>query len=147
MSELKEEHREERRPRFPRLDRDVVLRLLEDPRIPAELRMQLWGILSYVSAVTNIDLATYRKLLFKTKYVLSLIKMSVPDYRHDLSFYILLEQVETYVVLQLRRSINGFERRMQTTQRVVYVPPQPQQIQPQHPGLLQKIAAVFGVRT
>lgn len=119
----------------------VFLEILDDFRVPEDLRKQLWGLLTHIAAVSNIDKQTYRQLLFKTKYVLSLIKMSVPDYSHDLNFYTLLEQIETYVILQLRRSIGGFERTMQVTQKIYHYTPQQRE---EREGLVGKVGKFFG---
>lgn len=91
-----------------------VMKLLKSTYLPEDVKEMLWGLVSQLIPLSNLDNVTYERLYWKTKYIITLAKAWLEYERERLSesnfvdSIMKLEQLEYLVILQLRRSVSGF---------------------------------------
>ena len=97
-----------------------IMHLLKATYLPEDVQSMLWGLVSQILPLSNLDAVTYERLVWKTKYIITLAKAWLDYSREQLEEEIFidsimkLEQLEYLIVLQLRRSVNGFWSKLLT---------------------------------
>lgn len=92
---------------FP-LSEAGLLAILEDDKVPEEIRGKAWAPISRSVPTTYIDKDEFRKFMAWADIISEFVMMSVPDY--DVSFDDVLykENLMFYVAMQLKKAQEGF---------------------------------------
>ncbi|MCD6541835.1 MAG: hypothetical protein J7K38_00730 [Thermoplasmata archaeon] len=90
--------------------------LIDIDRIPDDVLFSLWGIAHKIHQLTNFNAVDVRIMLRKVDNIFTYIRMSIPEYEYDFVMHNKLEQMELMFYSMIKRSEQGFERRMQATQ-------------------------------
>ena len=90
--------------------------LIDIDRIPDDVHFSLWGPTHKVHQLTNFNATDIQIMQRNVEIILSYIRMSIPEYEYDFIMKNKFEQVKLLFFSMIKRSEDGFERRMQATQ-------------------------------
>lgn len=95
--------------------------ILEEKAIPQEIKELFWAFSDQENALTNLTDSDIRNIINHLEIAFSYITMNKPDYNFNFADEIMLAQLRAKLMIKLKRSKLGFERKMQATQiREVY---------------------------
>lgn len=121
--------------------------LVKDTAIPKHLRKQeMWGFADKEMALSQLSAKDIDRVLTSLEVVHGLKQMSRPDYENSWEDEIDFRQLKAKVFVKLKRSEEGFERRIQATQ--VHESYYGERLGQQNgPGIMQRIKGGLGALT
>lgn len=84
--------------------------------VPKDILFSLWGIANRTHQVTKFDDKDIRILMREIDKIFTLIRFSVAEYEYDYTLQVKLEQMQLLFYSMIKRSHEGFERKMEATQ-------------------------------
>ena len=95
---------------------EYIRTILIDEGLPVEVKKYFWGYSSRLNTLSNLNLNQINKLLFDFDDGWLALLMSIPRDSFTWELEALKTQFRSTYEIQLNRSANGFERRMEATQ-------------------------------
>lgn len=90
--------------------------LIEIERIPEDVIFSLWGLYNKVHQLTQFTAVDIAILEREIEIIFTKIRNSIPEYEYDYVTDLNLKQTQIMFFSMIKRSENGFERRMEATQ-------------------------------
>ena len=86
-----------------------------DDSTPKELQTAWFGFLSKESALTNLDNTDINRIMLYFDDAVLAYAMTRPEYQHTFTEEFVLSQLRPRLLMKLKRSLGGFDRKMIVT--------------------------------
>lgn len=90
--------------------------LVEVQGVPEEITTQLWSLTNRIHQLTNLSDSDVRVIMMDVDDIFTSLRMSLPEWEYSYELDLTIRQLKTLFYSMIKRSYEGFERRMQTTQ-------------------------------